>query len=312
MKNDPGAMRTQNTGLPLCAVIVLYRRSLSETVSFQTLQRALRHANLGAADFRLLVWDNSPEPQIMPAWHHAISYHHDSSNGGLVPAYNRAIEEGLAAGGEWLLLLDQDTQMPEDYFSTFFEALSWTTLRTVSFVPRVRAGGKMVNPVGVVAGIVGLRPLDERFQGIRDEETLGINSAAFVRMSFLKELGGYSSRYRLDAVDLWFFAAAYARGRNVYVLPAWIDHDLSIANIKGIKIERWRSIMRAEREYYAHMRSRSAQLLMSALATTRAASLLLSHHLPRHMLVSLAEAGRLALGALLRKRENEENTSSSP
>jgi hypothetical protein len=284
----------------LRAVIVIYRCQLAEAASFLTLTNALRFAGVSPEAFELTVWDNSPEPQEMPRWDYPIRYSHDSSNSGLVPAYNRAAQACLKAGCEWLLLLDQDTRLPEDYFDHFFRAVGWVQDKTVAIVPRIRAAGKMVSPVRIVHGIVGIRVLDPTFQGPRDLETSTINSGAFVRVSFIHAISGYPERYSLDAVDLWFFAEAYARGRNLYVMPVWIEHELSITDIRSISLQRWRNIMRSEVQFYRDTRPRRVQLSMSALAAYRALTVLSVQKLPRHALVSLAEAARLGFHALAR------------
>ena len=50
-----------------------------------------------------------------------MSYETAPDNAGLSSSYNRALQMAAAAHYDWLLTLDQDTELPEDYFRRIAE-----------------------------------------------------------------------------------------------------------------------------------------------------------------------------------------------
>lgn len=287
--------------MPLLAVIVIYKRVLAETETFCSLERALVAGGVAPAEFELLVYDNSPEPQQVPTREYGIRYQHDASNSGLVTAYNQGRLRAERLGSEWMLLLDQDSILPPDFLKQFASAAQGIAERTIAIVPKVRVAGRLMVPVRVVMGLPGIYRIRSTASGPQNREISTINSGAFVRLSFLRELGGYPERYSLDAVDLWFFARAYAAGKNVFVMPCWIDHSLSIADIPGIAAARWQSILRAQADYLVDVRGPVPRILGAAALAYRATRLLIFSRAPRHAAAAFSEAARLLSRALRRR-----------
>ena len=75
---------------------------------------------------------------------------------------------------------------------------------------------EMVSPV--FANI--LRPLksEKPESGIQHTPVMAINSGAFIRVSFLDEIGGFNNQFPLDFLDHWLFHEIYANGKKVWVL----------------------------------------------------------------------------------------------
>jgi GT2 family glycosyltransferase len=259
----------------VCAVLVTYKRPLVETESHQSLAAAFAEAGEALKDFELVVYDNSPTPQsALPPTPYRLRYRHDPSNGGLVAAYNHALAVAAETGADWLLLLDQDSRLPRDYFAQFREAHRWLESRTVAIAPRIRSAGRMVSPVAVPLGVPNLAPMPPDLTGLCDREIAVINSGLFVRTAFVRELGGFPSSYWLDAVDLWFSAQAYARGRNVYVMPCWVEHALSVSAVREIGPVRWKSILSSEVQCCLDTRGPVSRVLQAGVMYFRAAELI--------------------------------------
>jgi GT2 family glycosyltransferase len=100
----------------VCVCLVLYGCGLRNTRSFAVLRRA---AEKRGGAVRLFVQDNSPLAALDAGFIEGFggfSFVHDPANPGVSRAYNRALDYAEKSGSEWLLLLDQDTELPEDYF----------------------------------------------------------------------------------------------------------------------------------------------------------------------------------------------------
>lgn len=275
------------------AVIVVYKRLLAESETFRTLTAALTQSAVPADEFELVVYDNGPQPQSMPAWPWRISYHHDATNGGLVPAYNLALERSRADGVEWLLLLDQDTRLPADYLATFRESVRWIESRTAAVVPKVRTADGVTLPVPTVFGVTGyLQPAPD-FSGLHDAELATINSGAFVRVSFLVSLGLYPPTYSLDAVDSWFFAQVYRRGGNVFVMPTSVEHEISTDHVHDVHLDRWRSIIGSEVRFYLDVHRAPARLFAAFSLVRRTLHLAVGERAPKHAEVTMRAAAQL-------------------
>ena len=85
--------------MKILCVIVLYKCKLENSKSYQSL--------LQNNEETIFVYDNSPISQEVHGEN--IVYIHDSQNGGLSVAYNKAAQYARCNRFDWLLLLDQDT-----------------------------------------------------------------------------------------------------------------------------------------------------------------------------------------------------------
>src|SRR5271155_3913520 len=94
----------------ILAIVVIYKRSPSESRSLCSLVDVL-NANPDLAEyFSLIVYDNSPYRQSFDMDVNVqVMYKHDPTNAGLATAYNFALALAQQKHNEWLLLLDQDT-----------------------------------------------------------------------------------------------------------------------------------------------------------------------------------------------------------
>jgi hypothetical protein len=245
------------------SVLVLYKTKLEESRTFVSLKPQLGFSNL-------VVYDNSPEACIVQD--ETVPYKHDPSNGGLTAAYAWAAALATEAGSEWLLLLDQDSNLPANYLQTFYDYVPYFASETVAAIPTVYSGGEIVSPRLVTAGIPGIGCLPQTSQGVQRREITGINSGCFVRLSYLRSIGGFISRNKLDGVDRFFFDSVHKDGCNVFLLPQTLDHQLSISDVGSISPDRWRSIVESETDFFQKTRPRSVRALQSALMFWRAIS----------------------------------------
>lgn len=244
------------SAISISVVIVLYRHAPNESPAFKSLQEALRHSSLGHFDATILLFDNSPladSPSLLPA---TVKYHTVGYNAGLATAYNWALHEAQSAGSSWLLLLDQDTNLPEDFFQSLTEQLRLyhSDPQVAAIVPAVRSNGVIVSPKSV--GFFGLRPLDRPVRRVHNREIMAINSGTLLRCEFIHSIGGFDTTYWLDYLDHWLFRQIYAHSKKVSVSNGVLEHKLSVQDYRGsVSPERYQSILDAESSFILSYKS---------------------------------------------------------
>ena len=100
--------------MKILCVIVLYKCKLENSKSYQSL--------LQNNEETIFVYDNSPISQEVHGEN--IVYIHDSQNGGLSVAYNKAAQYARCNRFDWLLLLDQDTTFQKGAIEYYIKAIN--------------------------------------------------------------------------------------------------------------------------------------------------------------------------------------------
>ena len=232
--------RSDNTRSALLVVVVMYERAVSESAACVSL---LDQANDGS--WTVLVYDNSPTLRDHPPGRY-ISVH-DRSNGGVAAAYNRALLEAAARGCAWLLLLDQDTELPPHFIQDLLVKISTLQSdgRIAAIVPRVEMKGSKLSPV--YPGMFGGRPYQQKC-GAESRWLMAINSGTAVRVDFMRSIGGFSNEFWLDYLDHWLFRKICECKAQVYVNDIVIEHDLSIHDVgRSMTPSRYKNYLAAER-----------------------------------------------------------------
>ena len=133
-------------------------------------------------------------------------------------AYNHAIEVAESRGIPWLLLLDQDTAISEEFLARMLEYSTELKERpdVGSVVPFIRSHGSLVSP-RFMNSFLRLPQIPPEFSGISKRKAYGINSRSLMRVASLREIGGYSRDFSLDLSDIYVFRAIYSIGSHLYV-----------------------------------------------------------------------------------------------
>jgi GT2 family glycosyltransferase len=242
----------------ILAVVVLYNCELSQSQSVSSLFQILNENPELAKLFSLVLYDNSPQPQMHEmAAHFPIQYVHDPSNGGLASAYNFALARAEAEEREWLLLLDQDTSPTREFLFELLEATR--TLRSrqevAAIVPKLLVHGKIDSPATDFFDQMRrqfLRPRQTMSQdvvGVQQQHLCSYNSGSALRVSALRSIGGFPPEFWLDFMDHAVFHALYVSGYRVYVLLATLVHDSSYSDIGSLPIWRLHNILLARTLY---------------------------------------------------------------
>lgn len=179
-------------------VVVLYNIDYQATNAYRTL---LSQSGVK----RILLYENSPEPQNQCYESPTVCYHHDAANGGVSAAYNYGADLAEKLGDvDALLLLDEDTQFQPDYLSRLQSALEQHPDISL-FVPQVLyAGEEPFSPIHR-----GLRRKRGALLGegrYSLKRYLPVNSGACIRLLAFRQAGGYNAKIRLDFADFDFFS----------------------------------------------------------------------------------------------------------
>ncbi len=252
----------------ILAVAVLYRRSIGESESVSSLLRILRARPSLANSFSLIIYDNSPAPQELPAQLPLkAEYVHDGSNGGLAPAYNYALQHAAANGTPWLLLLDQDTTLTEEYVEELIERMTSldSSPQIGAIVPKLTARDTVYSPES--SFLYQMRkqarslkhPVDMGAVGVQERPMTAYNSGSLVRVAALREVGGFPADFWLDYLDHAVFEELAQRDFQMFVMQASLVQQLSHMDINEVPHWRQRNVLTAQTRYirrYGTLRDR--------------------------------------------------------
>jgi GT2 family glycosyltransferase len=214
----------------LLAVIVIYKRPLCESPSFRTLLEASALISGTSVSLGILIWDNTPEGQDPGHIPEGIQYEAAPSNPGLAQAYNRALEIAQEEHYDWLITLDQDSSLPSDFLVRVGALADEFELCPMigAIVPRVVGDGRIISPFHFIGGVLP-RWFPSGFIGISEQATYAVNSAAIVRVSTIRQIGGYNPIFPLYVSDINLFHQLHRFGKRVFVAgDILIHHEVAI------------------------------------------------------------------------------------
>jgi len=204
--------------------VVLYRMRLDEAPTLWSLRRAA-DALVGST---VLVWDNGPEAQDIAALSGGdavvvgdLRYIHAPHNAGLPEVYGTAIDS--SADHDVLVWLDQDTEVPADFFDAVRQAVTEHPDCAV-FLPLVESHGRIVSP-GDYHWVKGRHWKRPRTGRLPSRNVTAVNSGMAIRRSYLtEEFPGFDPRLRFYGVDTAFMLDHARRRPSLVVLDCRLGH----------------------------------------------------------------------------------------
>lgn len=181
-------------------VLVLYKQKLYETASYQSLMAARPVSGV----IKLLVYDNSPEPQsiVLTGDDWFLEYVHDPANPGVGKAYNVAGAMARNEGYRWLLLMDQDSILPPHLFDAYSASMK-SFPHALVFGPRFFDQRGLLSPFR--RGRTSGKRLDKIDPGLYSLNDLAlINSGMLINVTAFHLANGYDERLPLDFSDIHF------------------------------------------------------------------------------------------------------------
>jgi len=222
----------QETLNDIFAVIVLYKTTLEESATFKSLVNAVTSVD---GFLHVLLYNNSPEVTLdINNYKTNVIFEviNDPANSGVSKAYNLAKESAKKRKRKWLLLLDQDTDLPENFFQDFFqERNNDIDEKDQLYLPIIYSNNKVISPGHYFAyrGFVrkSIQP------GYKNLKKLAvINSGVIIHVSLFEKAGSFNEDVKLDFSDISFFRRvkkhySLCKVRDVKCLHSFSSHDYS-------------------------------------------------------------------------------------
>lgn len=237
--------------------IVIYERPLEQCEAWRSLKRLLGKE---VFDTCVALHDNSKDNIYLAA------------------AYNKAIDLAHEKGKRWLVLLDDDAQLTQEYLDALDGFVQHPTAQCA--VPVLNtSSGKQLSPQWY-SNQNG--PFKALYSSKRhhDDIIMAFNSGAVFDVKlFDGQLGRFNTDYPIDYLDYYMFRRLSLDGITPAVLPVKMTHSLSIANSKQyITEQRYELLLAAELRFARHLGTSSAMLWYKLRLIARIAKWTLTGH----------------------------------
>jgi len=235
-------------GNSLQIIIVLYKARLEDCESYRTLMR-----NVGrlCVSWHLMLYNNSADIQIPQGDYKLIV---PAENRMLAGAYNEALNESRLNNCEWLLLLDQDTQITESYIDSLNHFFMSGAMVAVAF-PILENNGLHLSPHTYCLPLgpwFFMKKLNNH--GVVEGCVSAFNSASLFSVSEIEKIGGFPNEFPLDMLDTCVFYRLSKKKKSFFVLNSVLQHDLSVLDYASkMNKNRYLSLVRAEKRMAVQM-----------------------------------------------------------
>ena len=214
------------------AVIALYKMQPNDSTALRTLLEAVSGVRAGEVEIKILLYDNTPGGQSVGAVPRGIQYIANPANGALAAACNYGLQKAHEAGFEWLLTLNQDTTLPNDFLRKLCDAIkSAAALPDVAgVVPSISSEGRTASPFTVGKYWTFTKHIPQGFVGIPEGDVFAANSVSTIKVSALRAIGGFDPRFPLDMIDFDVDYRLHRQGLRFFVAGN-IHVELELSNL---------------------------------------------------------------------------------
>lgn len=202
----------------ILAVLVTYRTAYADCSSWKSL-----HAAPEGRQMQWMVYDNSPEATAArPA---GLHYAHHPENPGVSAAYQAGARLAIDLGCKWLLLLDQDSLFPANWWNGYAAGCAKFPASAL-FSPCMQGAALLISPARLRFGRAW--PARTPFEGSYSlYEYAPINAGMLVRTADYLACGGHDERAALDFSDFIFSHRLRLFTPTAVCLPMVVQHSLS-------------------------------------------------------------------------------------
>lgn len=266
-------------------IIVIYEKKLNQSKTLVSLSK------LSLDHIKVYLYDNSStndnEKLLVDFKNLNIIYQSNPRNPGICPAYNSGVKLAKELNKDWIMLLDDDTELTIDFLEKVIKIdLKEISKKVVGFVPTIisHKTNRVISPKKYHLGGF-LTNINEK-SGELLNHISAINSASLINVNFVEEIGGFNPFYRLDMLDYWFYREVYKKGKRIYLLDTKISHSLSVEDKKNyISINRYKALLIAEKKFFRDEGTKSFLLYKFRLAVRCLKQL--AYRNPSHFSVSM-------------------------
>ncbi len=207
----------------LSIIIVVYNTALEDSGSFQS----VRQMRVDGVLLDLFVYDNSARSQQLKEYSGLqITYLHDPENSGVSRAYNTGVAHAQKRQKKWVLLLDQDTTLPDTILDDYEKAVRQNPAVKL-FVPILYLNnGKIFSPCTYrfKRGFY----VDQIKEGMYSLNKLSpVNSGMLINIRAFLKAGGYNDQVKLDFSDFQFIERFRKVYPKFYVMDVQCQQDFS-------------------------------------------------------------------------------------
>ena len=261
------------TNAEIIAVVVLYRCGLLASPTIKSLLHDCICNPESYENFRLIIYDNSEIKQPIDFnFPFSCEVIHDKSNSGLATAYNFALESARTNSINWILFLDQDSSLPENFLRVAkkeIEAISSIeNLKVIA--PRIEDRGRAISPARDLIGGI-LRPIKDIEPGKCELKIHAIGSGLIVKTEIFEAIGKFSSIFPMDGLDRWLCHQISAMGWSYLISENKVEHSLSVYDFdKFVSDERYIRILIYEYKFLKIYRGNIDKLIYNLRLFLRA------------------------------------------
>lgn len=210
--------------MSILPIIVLFKRNLEDSESINS----LLNSNDKNEIKELFVYNNSPEVVDVPDSYRGIPVHfiNDYKNSGVSKAYNEGIKYAKSMHYTYVLLLDQDTTLPEKTLNTYIKYAREN--KTINlFCPVLKtSSGAICSPLRYkLHRGFPVKEITEGEYPLNDFSP--INSGMLINVDAAIECGGYNEDVFLDFSDFQFIERFKTANNRFYVIPLILEQDFS-------------------------------------------------------------------------------------
>ena len=236
-------------------VLVLYKIRLDECASYLSFKKNAEKLNV---EYDLLIYNNCPEMMVENSNNYTVV--NAETNGMLAGAYNYALQKASEEKIEWLLLLDQDTEITTAYIEELSAFLNSEKNNEITVaVPVLKYNDITLSPKRIDNSRWKHYDLEKK-KCYQDEKIIAYNSLTLIKIEFMCNLGGFSNEFPLDMLDYWYYYKLYEQNKKIYVFDAEIKHELSLFDYqKNVSIERHKNRLSAEKKFIRNYLGKSYQ-----------------------------------------------------
>jgi GT2 family glycosyltransferase len=215
-----------NAPMPeILIVLVIYNEDYKTCLSYLALLKCIKEYT--DENISLLIYDNSTSPSTIAQedCFNFIKYYHNPSNPGVSAAYNYGYLLAKERNIYWLLLLDQDTNLPANSILEYKNQIN--NFRDILiFAPVLRTREYIISP-SLYKYRRGFALKEINF-GLNSLENIRpLNSGLCFNLEVFEKVNGYNENIKLDFSDFDFMRRVAKYYNSFVVIPIEASHLLS-------------------------------------------------------------------------------------
>lgn len=208
--------------------IVVYKELFYKTSAFISLLKSMRES--GTTECPVFIYDNTDTPGWQAAGHKEhneqnLIYFHNPLNPGISVAYNYMAGLAAKSGYEWMVFLDQDTDLPVNALAEYRRSIARNPGISVK-APVLYVRQKVFSPMRFI--FKRSLELKNPLPGIYSfRNKMAVNSGLMVSLSLFFKAGGYNEAVKLDFADFQFLERAKKHVAEFEILNIACEHHFS-------------------------------------------------------------------------------------